>query len=127
MKYGFNTRRLTRSIRGLFSTKSRPGPHKRLPDDYYKNIWLTKKMHTGVEIIAKIEGISNKAAANMLIGSGISRYLGELLKKHIENERLNRERAEGTEQIATLKGMKLLRKYLEEHGMSKYKSKTSGL
>jgi len=84
-------------------------------------------MHTGVEIIARVEGISNKAATNMLVGSGISRYLGELLKKHIENERLNRERAEGTEAIATLKGIKLLRKYLEEHGMSEYRSKKGGL
>jgi len=127
MKYGFNTRRLTRSIRGLFSTRSRPGPHKRLPDEYHTNVWLSKKMHTGVEIIARMEGISNKAATNMLVGSGISRYLGELLQKHIENERLNRERAEGTDAIATLKGIKLLRKYLEEHGMSEYRSKKGGL
>ena len=127
MKYGFNTRRLTRSIRGLFGTKGRPGPHKRLPDEYHRNVWLSKKMHTGVEIIASIEGVSNKAATNMLIGSGISRYLAELLQKHIENERLNREGSKGTEPVATLRGIKLLRKYLAEHGMSEYRSKKGGL
>jgi len=82
---------------------------------------------TGVKIIAKIEGISNKAAVNMLIGSGISRYLGELLKKHIENEQLNRERAKGTALIATLDGIKEVRKYLAEYGMSEYCSKKGGL
>ncbi len=127
MKYGFNTRRLTRSIRGLFGTKSRPGPHKRFPDEYHKTVWLTKKMHTGVEIIARIEGISNKAVTNMLIGSGISRYLAELLQRHAENLRLYGERAEGADLIATLEGIKVLRKYLAEHGMSEYRSKKGGL
>ena len=91
MKSGFETRRLTRSIKRLFGTKKKPSPHKRFPNEYHKTVWLTKKMHTGVEIIARIEGISNKAATNMLIGFGISLYLGELLQRHAENLRSNRD------------------------------------
>ena len=87
----------------------------------------SKKIHNGIEIIARIEGISNKAAIDMLLGSGISRYLGELLQKHIENERLIREGAEGAEQIAMLKGIREIRKYLAEHGVSIYRSKKAGL
>ncbi|MFC2071690.1 hypothetical protein ACFLUU_03100 [Chloroflexota bacterium] len=74
-----------------------------------------------------IEGISNKAATNMLVGNGISKYLGELIKKHVENEQLNGERAAGAKRSPTLEGIKVLRKYLAEHGMSEYRSKKGGL
>lgn len=63
----------------------------------------------------------------MLVESGISRYLGELIQKHVANERLNKERAEGAELIATSEGIKVLRKYIAEHGMSEYRSKKGGL
>ncbi|MFC1957996.1 hypothetical protein ACFLVQ_00305 [Chloroflexota bacterium] len=127
MKTILDIRSHKRSIKRLFGAKSRPSPHKRLPNEYFKNVWLTKKMHTGVEIIAKIERMSNKAATNMLVESGISRYLAELLKRHAENEVANRERVDGTDVIVTAQGIKVLRKYLAEHGLSEYRSKKGGL
>ena len=55
MMSGFETHRLIRSIKGLFGTKKKPSPHKRFLNEYYKTIWLTNKIHTGVEIVARIE------------------------------------------------------------------------
>ncbi|MFC2036198.1 hypothetical protein ACFLUJ_08805 [Chloroflexota bacterium] len=128
MKTGFDNRTLKRLIKGLFGVKSRSSsPHKKFPDQYYKNVWLSKKLHNGIQIVSNIEGISNKAAVDMLLGSGISRYIGEILKKHIEYKAANRERAEWVKQIATLKDIKVIRKYLAKHGVSEYRSKKAGL
>lgn len=121
------TRRLTRSIKKLFGPKSRLGPHKRFPGEYYKNVWFSENMHAGIELVARMEGTSKKEAADMLVGSGISRYMSELLKQHAANELANRERAAGEELIATLAGIKEVRKYLAEHGVSEYRSKKAGL
>ena len=48
-------------------------------------------------------------------------------KQRAENERLNRERAEGAALIATLYGIKQVIKYLAKHGISEYRSKKGGL
>ena len=78
-------------------------------------------------IIARIEGVSKKAAHSMLLDSRTSRYMGELIKRHIENKRRNNEMAEDAVKIATLKGIRIARKYLAEHGFSEYRSKKGGL
>ncbi len=81
---------VVRTITSLFSTiKIQDNPHKRTPEDYYKTMWLKQKHHTGIEIIAKAQHISKRAAADRLIGAGISRYMGELLLEHAANERAN--------------------------------------
>ncbi len=47
---------VVRTVTSLFSTiKIQDNPHKRTPEDYYKTMWLKKKHHTGIEIIAKAQ------------------------------------------------------------------------
>ena len=111
----------------LFDTKKQLATYKRLPDAYYKHVYVSKSLYNGIELIVKIAGISNKAAVDQLLSSRISKYMREKLKEHIENERLNRERAEGIPEIPTLQSIKRIRKYLAEHGMSEYLSKKRGL
>ncbi len=61
--------------------------YKRLPDAYYKHVYINKKMYQGVEIIARIERTSIKEATDLLLASAISQYMGEKLLEHIKNEK----------------------------------------
>ncbi len=92
-----------------------------------RTFWLNKSNHQGIKIIARTEKTTEKAAADERCRVGLSRYLAELLRRHAANERLNRERAAEEELIATLDGIKQLRKMLAGHGMSEYRSKRRGL
>jgi len=127
MKNGFETRGIARTIKRLFGTKSRLSPHQRFPNAYFKSVYVSEDVYNGIELVASIEKISVKKAADILLLSGISRYMAELLQRHAENLLLNRERSEGTALIATLDGIKEARKYLAEHGMLEYRSKKGGL
>ncbi len=50
------------------------GPHKRFPEQYYKRLWLNKDLYTGLQVIAKAEGVSIKKIAEWLVEYGIARY-----------------------------------------------------
>jgi hypothetical protein len=59
----------------LFGTDRRNKMLVNRPDTYYKHVYF-KKIFDGIEIVADIERISKKRAADLPIKAGLSSYLG---------------------------------------------------
>lgn len=81
MKRPSRSRSLTRSLMALFAPKQGVNIHQLYPDQYYKNVWLDKKMFDGVAWVAKFEGVSKKKATRMLLERGFSRWFNEKIKE----------------------------------------------
>jgi hypothetical protein len=94
----------------LFGTKKQLSTYKRHPDAYYKHIWFDKRMFDGIELVAKIEKISKKKAARLLIERGFSSYMGEKIKTDMAIMKLERN-PKATRFILEL------RKFAKERGM----------
>ena len=77
---GFETLGIADMIKRLFGGKSKLSPHQRFPDVYYKSVYVSKDVYSGVELVSKTEKTSVKQATDMLIKVGISCYLAELNK-----------------------------------------------
>jgi hypothetical protein len=100
----------------LFGTKKQLSTYQRHPDEYYKLIWLDKKMFDGVVWVARFERVSKKKAARMLLERGFSRWLGEKIKE----DRALRE-LESKPHLTRF--ILQFRRFAREHGMdiSKFK------
>jgi pantoate kinase len=75
----------------LFVTKKGVNPHTRYPDAYYGRIAFDKRMFDGIELVAKMERVSKKKAARLLIERGFSSYMGEKLKTEMALRELERK------------------------------------
>ena len=75
---GFETRGIARMIKRLFGTKSKLSPHQRFPNEYFKSVYISKDVYSGIELVAGIEKVSAKKAVDMLIEVGISCYVAGL-------------------------------------------------
>ena len=62
------------------------GPHKRFPEQYYKRLWLNKDLYTGLQVIAKAEGVSIKKIAEWMVEYGIARYDYREWRDHADRE-----------------------------------------
>jgi len=100
----------------LFGTKSKASAHERFPDEYYKSVYLSKKMFDGVELVAKIEGKSKKKTVELLLEEGFSSYMGTKLKEHIKNEQKIKELNLRRHPYPT-RFVKVVRKFCKEHGI----------
>ena len=69
----------------LFGTKKGVNPHTRYPNEYYGRVAFTKQMFDGFELVSKIEKISKKQAAHLLIEAGFKYYIGVKIKEDIRN------------------------------------------
>ena len=78
--HGFETLGIAGMIKRLFGSKSRPSPHQRFPDAYYKSVYVSKDVYLGIEKVASIEKTSVKKATDELIEMGLRCYLAELNK-----------------------------------------------
>jgi hypothetical protein len=65
MKRTLNARSVTRSLMGLFAHPKGVNPRILYGDTYYKQIFFTKQMFDGIELVSKIEKISKKQAAHL--------------------------------------------------------------
>ncbi len=72
----------------LFSKKKEGNPRKRFPNQYYKTIWVDKNMYKAIQLVARIEEMSVKKAARMMLHAGFSSIMGKKLMQHIENKKL---------------------------------------
>ena len=77
--------------KSILSKKREGNPRKRFPEQYYKTVWVDKNMFKGIELVSKIERISKKKAVRLILEAGFSKYMGNKLKEHIENEKRIRE------------------------------------
>ena len=56
------------SLTKLFSTKKkRPSPQRRTPDEYYKQLWLPKRLADDIALLAELEKINFRQAALLTI------------------------------------------------------------
>jgi hypothetical protein len=76
----------------LSSNKKPNVTFKNRKEEYYRNYFFSKKLCDGVELIALIERLSKKDAANMLLERGLSAYMGDNLTKVIKSEAERNER-----------------------------------
>ena len=86
MKRRLKPRSLTRSLMALFAPKKGVNPRILYPNAYYKQIFFDKQMFDGIELVGKIERVSKKQAARLLIERGFSSYMGEKLKEAAQVE-----------------------------------------
>jgi len=114
MKIIFKAGSLTHSLMALFVSKKGVNPHKRYPDAYYGRIAFDKPMFHGIELVAKIERMTKKKAARLLIERGFSSYMGEKITEQIESERAAREL---NQKAKLTRFVTILRKYARERGM----------
>lgn len=116
LKNALTVRLLTRSIISLFDTKKQLATYKRLPYAYHKHVYVPKNLYDGIDLVARIENISKKKATEKLLEAGFSRYMGEKIKEHVENEQriteLNLKRHPSPTRF-----VKEVRKYCKERGM----------
>ena len=116
MKITSRSRSLTRSLMALFGTKVEGDPHKRFPDSYYRTIYFDKRMYDGIAWVAKMERVSKKKAARLLIERGFSSWMGEKIKEDRALRKLE-------EEPHLTRFILEFRKFAREHGMdiSKFK------
>jgi len=81
MKRSSKVRMLTRSLMGLFVTKKSNITFLNRKDEYYRHYYFPKNLCTGIELVAVIENLNRKQAAELLMKAGLSRYMGEKTRR----------------------------------------------
>ena len=116
MRKKVEKRPLLGSLAVVFSKKkTRLAPQKRQPEEYFKQLWLPRKLYNGLVLVAEMENTSVRKAAINLLTEGFSKYMGNKIAEHMQNRQ------------ATLEGkvpyhlpdrqIKILRQYIKSHGV----------
>src|SRR4030043_2075988 len=75
---------ITKRIKHLFSPPKGVQPHKLYPKEYFKQYWFNEPDSKGIELVAKIKGMSKKEAAHFIFEQGFKRIMGQLVKEELE-------------------------------------------
>ena len=114
MKRRSKLRSLTRSLMGLFVTKKPNITHLNHKEEYYNAFYFTHKLCIGVDLVAEMERTTKKAAADLLMRAGLSRYMGKKLAEYIKSEQAARE---SNQKIKLPRFVTVLRRYARQHGI----------
>jgi hypothetical protein len=114
MKTRSGVKAVGRSIRGLFIPNKPNVTHINHKDQYFNAYYLPKNLCEGIELVAALEHITKKLAAEMLMTRGFSSYMGEKLKEQIEND--NQARGKN-QKMPIARFVRVMRRYAREHGM----------
>jgi topoisomerase IA-like protein len=95
MKSNSKVRALTHSIKGLFGTKKANVTMLNRKDEYYRNYFFNKHLSEGIKLVADIERLTKKDAAELLMERGLSSYMGSKITEHTQNKLSAQE--QGTE------------------------------
>jgi hypothetical protein len=87
----FLSNTLTDSLKTITGGKMALMRNVNYSNEYDGRIVFYEKVCNGVEKVAKIERISKKKAARLLIERGFSNYMGEKIKEQLENDKAARE------------------------------------
>ncbi len=107
-------RSLIGSIMTLFAPKNGVNPHKRYPNEYDNHFYFNKPLCDGIEFVARIERLSKKSTAEMLMTAGFSSYMGQKLTDHIHAQAEARKMGQP---FRPNRFARLLRRYAKERGM----------
>ena len=84
------------------------------PNEYYRQVFFDKPMFDGIELVAKVERVTKKKAARLLMEEGFRSYISnglhEYIKDDIADNKLRQQRT-GTHLIREL------RKFAKERGL----------
>jgi len=114
METNSKARLLRLSLRRLFGVNKPNITRLHRKDDYYRDYYFNKQLSEGIEFIAKIERISKKQAAELLMKAGFSSWMGEKVGEYIQAERAARERNESVRRNRFVRQLIL---FAREHGM----------
>jgi len=98
----------------LFSAKNHNVTRLNHKDEYYRDYYFNQKLSTGIALVARIEGISKKDAAELLMKAGLSSYMGDKVLEHIRAENAAREL---NQRMKMTRFVMILRRYAKEHGI----------
>ena len=99
------------SMKNVFKrNKKRKPPQKRLPNQYYKCIYLSKDSYEQVEAVAKLEEIPKKEALRRLIQYATDNYFNNIIEENKQRVIANQLISKNTSKIAPSKQIKNLRK-----------------
>ena len=85
-------RSFTRSLTALFRAPRSRNPHKDLPYDYYKTVWIGQKQYDAIAFVADNNHISVKKLVDDLLARGLGQYLSEkILESNEQEERLREQ------------------------------------
>jgi hypothetical protein len=113
-KHPSKVRRLVLPLMALFGIDRRNKMLVNRPDIYYKHVYFTKRLYDGIELVAKIENVNGKKAAELLMKAGLSSYMGAKLTDYIKNDRAAREL---NQKMKMTRFVMILRRHAREHGM----------
>jgi hypothetical protein len=105
---------LIRSIMGLFVTRKKNVTFINRKEDYFKKYYFNHKFCDGIELVAGIERITKKNAAELLMKAGLSSWMGGKITEYIKSERAAREL---NQKLQRYRFVFMLRKYARERGM----------
>jgi hypothetical protein len=88
-------------------------------DEYYKDYYFPKNLGRGIEIVALIERVSKKQAAEMLMKADFSSYMGSMIGKQIVFDKIAREQ---NRKAKLTRFQIVLRGFAKERGMDISKS-----
>jgi ABC-type thiamine transport system substrate-binding protein len=112
----------------LKRNKKRKAPQKRLPNQYYKCIYLSKDSYEQVEAVAKLEEIPKKEALRRLIQYATANYFNNIIEENKQRVIANRLISKNTSKIPASKAIRNLRKLSKLSGkFSRYKLEKFGL
>ena len=83
-------------------------------DEYFRNYYFHKKLCIGIDLVAEMERTTKKAAADLLMRAGLSRYMGKKLAEYIKSEQAARE---SNQKIKLPRFITVLRRYARQQGM----------
>jgi len=104
------------SLTKLFSTKKKQRPpQKRQPDEYFKQLWLPKRLSDDIALVAELEKVPFRQAGLSLLSDGFINYLRPLMREYIM------QRTEVVLGVVPYRKpdrkLQIIRKFLDDHGV----------
>jgi len=98
----------------LFAPKKGVNPHIRYANEYYRHHWFNKTDDDGIDFVHKVEEVSKKQAAHLLLEAGFKYYMGEKVKEYI---RAGNAIDKIQENYRLLRFIRFLRRYAKVQGL----------
>ena len=104
-----------RSIKKMIGPHKRANPHKRMPEEYHKAIWLPKKLYQDIEMLAEFEKKSVRKTGIEMLEFAVKAYIEPRIAEENQARMLIQKGLLPYKPPGPF--IKFMRKYMEEHGI----------